>query len=178
MKLSQILSAGVLVIAPFAAVVSAEAAVVNDSQILDVVKTADEGEIDAAKVAKSKAHDTRVKDFAASMIEEHKANEKEGKKIAKNNNLKAESNDVSKNLKDDTKSKIKDLKQYKGSAFDKAYIDQQVTMHQQLLNDLDQTYIPAAQNAELKSFLQDTRTHVQEHLSKAQELQSDLSKSM
>ena len=150
----------------------------TDAQIVEVVKTADEGEIDAAKLAKSKASDSRVKDFAKMMIEDHKANKKESKKIAKNNNIKAENNDVAKNLKDDTKSKIKDLKQYKNAAFDKAYIDSQVAMHQQLLKDLDQTYIPTAQNADLKSFLQDTRTHVQEHLSKAQEIQSAMATSM
>jgi putative membrane protein len=167
------MKAGLIGIAIFSFAGVAQAAL-TDAQIVKIVKTADEVEVDAAKTAKSKASDERVKDFAKQMIEEHKANEKDAKKTAKANNLKPEKSDISKNMEETTKAKVKELKEYKGAAFDKAYMDLQVSMHQQLLNDLDQNYIPNAQNSELKSFLQDTRGHVEAHLNKAKEIQSTL----
>lgn len=174
MTISDSIKAGVMTIAVLSFAGAVHAATLTDAQIVKIVKTADEGEVDAAKTAKSKATDSRVKDFAKLMIEDHKDNEKEAKKTAKNNNIKLEKSDVSQNMEDTTKAKIKELKDYKGTAFDKAYIDSQVSMHQQLLNDLDQTYIPNAQNADVKSFLQATRGHVEDHLNKAKEIQSTL----
>ena len=54
----------------------------------------------------------------------------------------------------------------KGEAFDRAYIAHEVDMHQNLLNALDQTLIPNAQNAELKTLLQGGRAKVQAHLAR------------
>ena len=69
---------------------------------------------------------------------------------------------------------MSELKKKKGSDFDKAYIENQVMMHQQVLNDLESKYIPATQNSDFKAFLETTKAHVQEHLTKAQQIQSTL----
>lgn len=148
----------------------------TDAKIVRIMKTANDGEIELAKEAKSKAENKDVKDFAKKMIDEHKENEKEGKDVAKKAKVKPADSEVAKTMENDAKTKKKDLKSLKGHDFDKAYIDQQVTMHQALLDDLNAKLIPAAQSPELKTYLESTKAHVQEHLSRAQEIQTSLNR--
>jgi len=148
----------------------------NDNQIAEIMHTANMAEVDAAKLAKDKAQTQQVKDFAEHMIVEHKQNDKDGKDLEKRIDIKDKSNDTAKDLKKDAKTEMDDLKKLKGTDFDKAYMKMQISMHQTLLNDLDQKFIPAAQNAHFKEYLQTTRKHVAEHLAKAQEVQIDISK--
>ncbi|HEX7676248.1 MAG TPA: DUF4142 domain-containing protein [Bdellovibrio sp.] len=172
MKLKNILIASSI----FSVLAGPMAFALSDSDIAEIMKTANKAEIDAGKMAKSKASNSQVKDFAKMMVDAHEENMKDGKKIEKKEKIKSETTDTSKDLKSSTKDQLAELKKKKGSDFDKAYIDNQVAMHQQLLNDLDNKFIPAATNPEFKTYLQNTREHVQKHLSKAQEIQSTMTK--
>ncbi len=154
--------------------ISAHAQALNDHQIAGILEEANEAEIDAAKLAKDDAKNKEVKEFAKHMIEEHKKNMKETDKVAKKNDIDDEDSEMSKAIKEDGKNKRAVLKKQKDLAFDKMYMEQQVTMHQQLLNDLDQKFIPAAQKPEFKAHLQATREHVSKHLQMAKDLQAKL----
>ncbi|MFS4461024.1 DUF4142 domain-containing protein [Bdellovibrio sp. HCB2-146] len=145
-----------------------------DQEIAEIMMTANDAEIDAAKLAKSRASSSAVKDFAEHMINEHTNNMKQGKKITKDEKIKAKSNEEAKNLKATAKDQLAELKKKKGADFDRAYIGTQVAMHQQLLTDLETKLIPQAQNPQFKNFLNETKTHVEQHLSKAKEIQSSM----
>ncbi len=154
---------------------AAHAQALNDHQIAEVLEEANDAEIDAAKVAKKETKNKEVRDFANHMIAEHEKNMKETKKIVKKNDIDPEDSEMSKALEEDAKNKKKMLKDQKDKvAFDKMYMEQQVNMHSQLLNDLDQKFIPAAQKPEFKAHLQATREHVSKHLEMAKSLQSKL----
>jgi putative membrane protein len=146
----------------------------TDAKIVKLVRTANDGEIDLAKMAKSKADNKDVKDFAKMMIDEHKKNDKDAKDVAKKANVKPEDSTAAKDLKNMAEGKEKELKKFKGKEFDKAYIDQQISMHQQLLDDLNNKLIPAAQSPDVKTYLEATKAHVEKHLSRAQEIQTSL----
>jgi putative membrane protein len=148
----------------------------SDNQIVKIMKTANEAEIDAAKLAQKKAVSQGVKDFAEHMVVEHKQNMTDGKDLAKKIDLNPENTEAAKQLKKQAQNQMDDLKKKKGSDFEKAYIEQQLAMHKQLLNDLDQKFIPSAHNPQFKEFLQKTRAHVQEHISKAETLETSLNK--
>ena len=154
--------------------VAAHAQSLNDHQIAEIMEEANEAEIDAAKLAKDDAKNGEVKEFAKHMIEQHKMNEKDMKKIVKKNDIDGEKSEMSKALEADAKEKRKMLKKQKDMAFDKMYMEQQVAMHTQLLNDLDQKFIPAAQKPEFKAHLQATRDHVSKHLETAKSIQAKL----
>ena len=64
-----------------------------------------------------------------------------------------------------------------GAAFDRAYIDHEVAYHQQVLDAINNTLIPNAQNAELKALLQQTAPAIEAHLQHAKELQTPLGQS-
>lgn len=146
----------------------------SDQEIGEILKTVNDAEIDAAKAAKSRAENADVKQFASHMVDEHENNNKEAKNVFKKTDMKPKNNDIAKNLKKDAKNQLSELKKKKGTDFDKAYIQNQITMHERVANDLETKYIPAAQNAEFKAFLENTKTHVQNHLEKAKQIQSTL----
>lgn len=153
---------------------SSAAFALTDGDIAEMMKHANDAEIDAGKLAKSRATTPAVKDFAKDMIAAHEDNMKEGKKVAKNDDIKARASDESKEFKKTAKDQYSELKKKKGTDFDRAYIAHQIAMHQQLLNELDQKFIPQAQSQQFKAFLTETKGHVQEHLAKAQQVQQSL----
>ena len=61
----------------------------------------------------------------------------------------------------------------KGAAFDKAYIDHEVTYHQAVIQTA-QTAAGAAQNADLKALIQKAAPNLQAHLEHAQKIQAKL----
>lgn len=151
-------------------------AALSDGEIAEIMEVANDAEIDMAKAAKSKSESGAIKDYAEHMINEHKKNMKDGKKVTKDADIKTKSNGDAKTLKENSKSKISDMKKKKGPDFDRAYIDSQVEMHQQMLTDLNEKFIPQAQNPEYRNFLTTTKTHVEQHLAKAKEIQATLNR--
>jgi putative membrane protein len=147
---------------------------ITDDEITEIMKTANNAEIDAGKVAKKNAADGQVKEFADMMIKDHEDNLKHVKDLSKVEKIKMKSSDDSKSLKKDASDKLSDVKKKKGLEFDKAYMQMQVDMHKQLLADLDNKLIPQAQNQNLKIYLQSTRESVQKHHAKAEEVLSSL----
>jgi putative membrane protein len=71
---------------------------------------------------------------------------------------------------------LANLKTLEGAAFDKAYIDNEVTYHQAVIDAIDKTLVPNAQNAELKALLVKVRPAFVAHLEHAKMLQSSLNK--
>jgi putative membrane protein len=146
----------------------------SDAEVLGLLGTANDGEINMAQVAVSKAQNTDVKAFAARMVADHTANNVKLKAVEVKSSIARVESDQSKELKKNMDQMVDTLKKTPDASFDKTYIDGQVAGHQQLLMALDQTLIPNAQNADVKAYLQDTRTAVEEHLKAAQDLQSKI----
>lgn len=154
--------------------VNVHAQALNDHQIAEIMEEANDAEISAAKLAEDDAKTPAVKEFAKHMIDQHKENNKEMKKVVKKNDIDPEKTAMSKALVEDAKNKKSLLKKQKDMAFDRMYMEQQIAMHTQLLNDLDQKFIPAAQKPEFKAHLQATRDHVNKHLEEAKAVQAKL----
>src|SRR5690349_21078964 len=170
MKISAIAFAGLLV--GSAAVVSAQTP--NDAQIASIVVTANQVDIDAGKLAESRSQNADVKAFGELMVKDHTGVNKAATDLVTKLKVTPEDNDTSKALKAGGEKNLAHLKTLKGAAFDKAYIDHEVTYHQQVLDALDKTLIPNAQNAELKALLVKTRPAFVAHLEHAKQLQSKL----
>lgn len=169
MKLS-ILACAALLLLP--AAVAAQG--ISDAEIAAIVVTANQVDIDAGKLAQQKASDQRVKDFAKLMITDHTGVNKAAGDLAKKLNLTPKESETSKSLAAGGEKNLARLKGMSGAAFDKAYIDHEVTYHQQVLDALDKTLIPGASNAELKALLQKSRPAFVAHLEHAKKVQSAL----
>src|SRR5207248_5761901 len=99
------------------------AAAPTGPQIAMIAVTADNVDIDAAKVAVSKTSNPKVKDFANLMIRDHTSVNNKATALAKKLNITPEESDTSRSLKSDGDKMVEKLRGSNGAAFDKAYID-------------------------------------------------------
>jgi putative membrane protein len=150
---------------------------INDAQIASIVVTANQVDIDAGKLATTKAHDPEVKKFAQLMVTDHTGVNKSAVELATKLKVTPEDNPTSKSLKSGGQENVTKLRTLKGADFDKAYIDHEVAYHQQVLDAVDKTLIPGAKNAELKELLVKVRPAFVAHLEHAKQLQASLTKS-
>jgi putative membrane protein len=174
MKAAAFITAGLFALASSG--VSAQAAAPNDAQIAAIVVTANQVDIDAGKLAQSKSANKEVKEFAQRMITDHSGVNKAAVKLVTKLKVKPEENPTSKSLKAGGDDTLKRLKGLKGAEFDKAYVDNEVTYHQTVLDALDKTLIPSAKNDELKALLVKVRPAFVAHLEHAKHIQTSLRK--
>lgn len=147
---------------------------VSDPQIAAIVVAANQVDIDAGKFAAEKSSSAEVKKFAATMVTDHTAVNKSAVELVTKLKVSPEENDTSRALKAGGEKNLAALRALKGKAFDKAYVDHEVTYHEQVLQALDTVLIPNAQNAELKALLVKVRPAFVAHLDHAKHLQSSL----
>ncbi|TAK81907.1 MAG: DUF4142 domain-containing protein [Betaproteobacteria bacterium] len=148
----------------------------TDPQIAGIVVTANQIDVDAGKLAKSRSKNKEVQGFAQQMITDHTAVNKQASALAKKLKVKPEDSDTSRSLKTAAKESNGKLKGLKGAAFDKAYVDHEVEYHQQVLDAIDKVLIPGAKNAELKGLIEKVRPAIAAHLDHAKMIQSSLGK--
>jgi len=148
----------------------------SDPQIAHIVVTANQIDINAGKLAKSKSKNKEVQAFAQQMITDHTAVNKQAGALAKKLGVKPEDNDTSKALQQGAQENMASLKKLKDGQFDKAYVDHEVAYHQQVLDAIDKVLIPSAQNAQLKGLIEQVRPAIQAHLDHAKHVQADLGK--
>jgi putative membrane protein len=148
----------------------------TDPQIAAIVVTANQVDIDAGKLAESKSTNKDVQAFARQMVTDHTGVNKSATELVTKLNVKPEDNPTAQGLKAGGDANEKNLKTLSGNAFDKAYVDHEVTYHQSVIDAMDKTLIPSAKNAELKALLVKVRPAFVAHLDHAKHLQSSLAK--
>jgi putative membrane protein len=146
----------------------------NDGQIAAFLAAANKAEIDSSELVK-KSKNAEVKKLAAEMIKDHKAADKKGTALCAKASITPEaSGDDVQTLQSKAQAAIDELRGKKGADLDKAYVDAQVKMHQEVIEAVDQKLLPAAQNADLKSFINEIRPKLQAHLDHAKAVQEKL----
>jgi putative membrane protein len=170
MKVSAIVIAGALL----CGIATAYAQAINDAQIASIVVTANQVDIDAGKLALSTSSDAEVKKFAQRMITDHSGVNKSAVDLVTKLKVTPQDNPTSQALKAGGESNLANLKTLKGVAFDKAYVDHEVSYHVQVLDAIDKTLIPSAKNEELKALLVKVRPAFVAHLEHAKMIQSSM----
>jgi putative membrane protein len=145
-----------------------------DATVSANVMAANDAEIMAGKLAEAKATNKDVKSFAQHMVSEHTKNDEQVASVSQKIDVTPKPDDKVASMKEDAKQKIDALAQKSGAEFDKAYMDLQVAMHEQVLADINGKLLPTAQNKEMKTFLTKTKGHVEQHLAMAKKIQSTL----
>jgi putative membrane protein len=147
----------------------------NDGQILQITDLVNQGEIDQAQLAKSKATRNDVKEFAAGMIADHGKAKQAGAKLLAQEQIRMEDSPVATELKSESTRALEALRSAPpGAAFDKEYIDGQVKAHQKVLSLLESRLIPNANAEPLEAELEKTRGMVERHLRHAQKIEQAL----
>ena len=172
MKKLRLFTAALIAIFSVAALAQAP----NDAQIAAIVVTANQVDIDAGKLAEANASSKEVKAFAQRMIADHSGVNKAASELVTKLKVKPEANATSDALKKGGDDVLARLRKLKGSAFDAAYVDNEVTYHQRVLDALDKTLIPSAKNGELKALLVKVRPAFVAHLEHARHIRASLQK--
>ena len=170
MKKSMIVFAATLLAIPAAAAAQAP----NDAQIAAIVVTANQVDIDAGKLAESHGSSAEVKAFGKQMVTDHTGVNQQATALVTKLKVSPQDNPTAQSLKSGGEKNVANLKSLKGAAFDKAYVDNEVTYHQQVIDALDKTLIPSASNAELKALLVKVRPAFVAHLEHAKKIQATL----
>jgi putative membrane protein len=155
----------------------AQSAGPTDPQIAAIVVTANQVDIDAGKLAESKTKSKDVKAFAQRMVTDHSGVNEAATDLVHKLGVAPEDNPTSQSLKQGGDANFANLKTLRGAEFDRAYIEHEVTYHESVLDTLDKTLIPDAQNAEMKALLVKVRPAFVAHLAHAKHLQAALGKS-
>ena len=152
----------------------AEAAKPTDPQIAHIAYTAGLLDVEAGKQALEKSKNKDVRAFAQQMIGDHTAVNDQALALVKKLNVTPEDNATSQSLTKQANATREKLAGLTGAAFDKAYVDNEVTYHKTVNGALSSTLIPDAQNTELKSLLQSGLKVFQAHLDHAEQLATQL----
>lgn len=146
----------------------------SDPQIAHIAYTAGEIDIAAAEQALGKSKNAKVRDFAQTMVRDHKAVNVQALSLVKRLGVPPEGNATSASLSDQARAKHAELAKLEGAAFDKAYVDNEVAYHHTVNAALSTTLIPSARNGELKTLLETGLKLFQEHQQHAEHLAHEL----
>ena len=153
--------------------IPAHAAGPNDAQIAAIVVAANTVDIDAGKQAETTSKNKDVRAFAKRMVADHTGVNQQATALVQKLHVTPEDNDTSKSLTQGGEATRARLAGLSGKAYDKAYVDNEVTYHQTVLDALDKTLIPSASNDELKALLVKVRPAFVEHLEHAKHIQAE-----
>jgi putative membrane protein len=146
----------------------------DDAQIAGIVVAANTVDIDAGKLAEKQSTNKDVQAFARMMVNDHTGVNEKATALVKKLKVTPKDSDTARSLKSGGDANIARLKGLQGREFDKAYVDNEVTYHQAVIDALDKTLIPNAKNAELKQTLVNVRPAFVAHLEHAKHIQAEL----
>jgi putative membrane protein len=153
--------------------IAAPAATLTDANIVALLDEANKADSAAGAFALSRAADPSVKAFAKLMMGEHHALRVQGLALAKKLHVIPEPppNDPVQTAGSSEMDALRSAG--KGAAFDRTYIDQEVTIHKAVIELADRAH-GDTQNAELKALIEKAKPTLQKHLDRAEELQKKL----
>jgi putative membrane protein len=146
----------------------------TDPEIASIAVTANQVDIDYAKIAEKKSTNAEVKKFAQTMARDHQAVIDQAVALVTKLSVTPKDNATSKSLKAGETKTAKMLNSKSGKAFDKAYVDNEVAYHSAVIGTVENVLIPGATNSELKALLQSAVPLFKAHLAHAQMIQKSL----
>ncbi len=155
------------------AMAAAPAPGLTDANIVYILDKANELDSTTGSVAATKGTSSDVKEYARMMMRDHHSLRKQGQDLAKKLGVTPMAPAADNSGSDMTKAMAMLTGATKGKDFDKAYIDDQVTYHKSLLETATAA-MGAAQNADLKNFIQKAAPSVQAHLDRGEAIQKKM----
>jgi putative membrane protein len=143
---------------------------VVDADIAAVLNTVNTGEIALGNLALSHSATTLARDYAQTMINEHSAAEERQSALFRSFKIAPTDNPLRAQIEREAglvKTRIEGLAP---GEFDLAYARSQIDMHDSVLRLIDETLLPSAEQAMVRTELMLTRAEVQRHLTLAMTL--------
>jgi len=125
----------------------------NDLEIAHIAYTAGNIDIRYAHLALALSEDPEVRKFAELMIRDHTAVNNKALALVNKLQITPQDNPMSRQLNQQAQQIREELSQLRGEAFAKRYAANELGYHQTVNNVVENTFIPTAQNPELKALL-------------------------
>lgn len=148
----------------------------TDPEVASVAVTANQIDIEFAKIAFQHSRNPEVLNFAKTMTNDHNAVINQAVALVTKLKVTPQTNSLTRQLLADAEKTKKKLQSAKGAGFDKVYIGNEVAYHRAVISAIETVLIPQAENAELKSFLQAVVPALKTHLSHAEMVEKMLNK--
>lgn len=150
--------------------------VVTDLDILAMLETISDMNIDEARDAQKTATDRRVKKFAESVVKRNTAAKRRQASLRTRHNLQAaaggQANDAFKRESEQIFSDLRGME--RGVDYDRAYIDNEVELLTNAIGHINNRLLPNVQLPALRTELQTVVGQLESDLKSAQKLQSEL----
>lgn len=143
----------------------------DDAEIVAITAAAHGAGIEQSRLASARASDARVREYAELLLE-HRARARHEQ--AELPFLPSASPD-SRRLERDAADALKSLQQQQGNGFDSAYLQLQLDEQRELLRALRDRLRPAAQQSQLRRYLENLAPQLEAQLAQGERLQEALS---
>jgi putative membrane protein len=147
---------------------------VTPEGILSQMNVANTTEIQLSTVAAKKAGSGQVKQIARKLAADHTKNRQQLRALAQKLNVSLTPGQGGSVSAADSAAMPSDLQGKSGADFDRAFVQHEIDDHQANIDKLQHQILPALQNEQVKSYLQQTVTDMQGHLSSLQKVQQQL----
>ena len=146
----------------------------TDPQIAHAAYTADNLDIEYAKIALEKSKNAEVRQFAEVMIKDHTAANESALALVKKLGVTPQDNPFSQTLAKNGEAKKAELRGLSGAAFDRAYAQNEHAYHDVVVKTVAEQWIPTIQNAEFKKFMTDANEIFKVHLAHSKHMVDSL----
>lgn len=146
----------------------------TDGQVVGIVTVADNIDIRLAELALRKSTNRQVRSFATEMVRDHTSLNNAIGSLTRRLRIRPAQSSVTRELIGSANQVGGQLAQLRGAAFDRAYINNEVSYHQQVIQATNQVLIPSARHPQLRAALTNARPIFVEHLRRAQRIMTSL----
>jgi len=143
----------------------------TEAKIAAVGSVSNMSEIQPSQLALQRAQNPQVRQFAQQMIPDHTRLEQQMRQMLRQKGVTPEHNAYSYQMQQNLQPMMRELGAASGAAFDKLYMNHQISSHMSTLHALDTSLIPQARDPQMKAMLQQqVRPAVAMHFAEAQRL--------
>lgn len=146
----------------------------NDLEIAHIAYTAGDIDIRYAHLALALSDDQEVRKFAELMIRDHTAVNNKALALVKKLQITPQDNPMSQQLSQQARQVREELSQLRGKAFAKRYAANELGYHRTVNQVVENTFIPNAQNPELKALLNSALQTFKVHQGHAAEMNQQI----
>ncbi len=139
----------------------------SDAEIAHIAVTANRLDITAAEQALERSENQAVRQFAETMVRDHQAVIDQAAALAGRLGVEPVDNDTSRGLAKGAQATRQRLARLEGAAFDRAYMENEVSYHEAVIATVADTLVPATSNDELRELLEGVLPALRAHLEQA-----------
>lgn len=157
-----------------ATMTAAAAPALDDAAIVGIYDAANTWDISTGGLAATKGSTQAVKDLGAMLERDHKAVQQQGRDLAAKLGVTPTPVAADFALKMNYEAAKANLDTLSGPAFDRAFLEYEVAYHQNVIDAINGTLLPAIQNAELKALVETVAPAFEAHRAAAANLLSTM----